>query len=109
MIAVLAGLKGVLLAIAAAVFGTIAHQTNIQEVPVGLILGMSAVLMASISARSLGGVARLVFLISFVGLVFLFSQDLTGDKLIPQNQAGLIWSYGSALISASLTLWPKFR
>lgn len=100
---------GMLLALGAAIFGTISHQSEQAGVAVGLILALGAVALAAVTARSLGPIARILFLITFLALIFAFSQDFTGDKLIPQNLAGQIWSYGSALLAAMAALWPRVR
>lgn len=45
----------------------------------------------------------------FMPLIFVAAQDLTGDKMIPANELGTIWSYGSVAIAILVLLWPKFR
>jgi hypothetical protein len=38
--------------------------------------------------------------------MFVFSQDWTGDKLIPENSLGFAWSYGTLAIAVVFSLWP---
>jgi hypothetical protein len=41
--------------------------------------------------------------------MFVFSEDWTGDKVLPANELGLIWTYGSVLVAALVSMWPKIK
>jgi hypothetical protein len=97
-----------LLAFVIAVAGTAFHQTNLGGFPVGIVLAFSALLLGSIEARNRGKV-RYLFPV-FLGIwIFIFSQDWSGDKLLPANELGFIWTYGSVLVAALVSMWPKIR
>ncbi len=95
-----------LLAFVIAVAGTAFHQTNLGGFPVGIVLAFSALLLGSIEARNRGKV-RYLFPV-FLGIwIFVFSQDWSGDILLPINQLSLVWTYGSLVTAAAITLWPN--
>jgi hypothetical protein len=101
-------LTSLLLAFFIAVAGTAFHQTNLGGFPVGIVLAFSALLLGSIEARNRGKV-RYLFPV-FLGIwIFVFSQDWSGDKLLPANELGFIWTYGSVLVAALVSMWPKIR
>ena len=97
-----------ILALVIAVAGTAFHQSYLVSVPIGIALAFSAVLLGSIEARSLGR-ARYLFPIFLAICMFVFSQDWTGDKVLPANELGLIWTYGSVLVAALVSMWPKIK
>ena len=97
-----------ILAFVIAVAGTAFHQSYLVSFPIGIALAFSAVLLGSIEARSLGR-ARYLFPIFLAICMFVFSQNLTGDKILPANELGMIWSYGSVLVGALVSMWPKIK
>jgi hypothetical protein len=110
------GINGVLTGFLAASFvaivGTLMHQTQVgEETPIGLLFSLSLVLMLAggIRDRHRGKSSGLVFTVALAVELFLISQNLTGDILIPANNAGLWWSYGAIGIAALVALWPKLR
>jgi F0F1-type ATP synthase membrane subunit a len=99
-----------LIACFAGVLGTLLHQTKIQgEIPIGLIasLGMVLMLSAFIRDNQKGKMPGFTFSLSLALFIFVVSQNLTGDILIPGNNAGLWWSFGAIGIAALVALWPK--
>ena len=94
-----------ILAFVIAVAGTAFHQSYLISFPIGIALGFAAVLLSSIEARDLGK-ARYLFPIFLAFCMFVFSQDWTGDKLIPENSLGFAWSYGTLAIAVVFSLWP---
>ncbi len=108
-LAVLAALG---LGVVASVMGTVMHQTKIQgEVPIGLFFSLSLVLFLAggVRDRQRNKAPGFVFALTLAILVFLIGQNLTGDILIPANDAGLWWSYGSIAVAALVALWPKLK
>jgi hypothetical protein len=103
----LQALLAFILAFVIAVAGTAFHQSNIGSLPIGITLAFAAVLLGSIEARGLGG-ARYLFPIFLAICMFVFSQDWTGDKLIPANSLGFAWSYGTLAIAVVFCLWPLY-
>ena len=96
----------------AAIAGTLMHQTQVSdEIPIGLLFSLSLVLLISggIRDRHVGKIPGLVFAITLAVQLFLISQNLTGDILIPGNNAGLWWSYGAIGVAALVALWPKTK
>ena len=97
-----------ILAFVTAVAGTAFHQSYLVSFPIGLALAFSAILLGSLEARGLGK-ARYLFPIFLAIWMFVFSQDWTGDKVLPANELGLIWTYGSVLVAALVSMWPKIK
>jgi hypothetical protein len=96
----------------AAVIGTLMHQSQVgDEIPVGLLFSLSLVLMLAggIRDRQKGKLPGLVFALTIAVELFVIGQNLTGDILIPANNAGLWWSYGAIGVAALVALWPKFK
>jgi hypothetical protein len=96
----------------AAIIGTLMHQTQVGDgVPLGLLFSLSLVLMlsASIRDRHRGKLSGLVFAVTLATLLFTIGQNLTGDILIPGNNAGLWWSYGAIGVAALVALWPQLK
>ncbi|MFM2023184.1 MAG: hypothetical protein RIR89_576 [Actinomycetota bacterium] len=99
---------GIGLAVVAAVFGTIFHQSYLAGIPLGLVLSLAEVALLAIEARE-SWPKRLGFLFSFGAIVFLAAQDFSGDKMIPANEIGTIWSYGAVGLAILITMWPKLK
>ena len=94
----------------AAMIGTLMHQTQVgDDIPIGLHFTLSLVLMLSggIRDRQKGKLPGLVFALTIAVELFVIGQNLTGDILIPGNNAGLWWSYGAIGVAALVALWPK--
>ena len=108
---ILSSLGAVFVAALVAVVGTVQHQTHLGTgTPLGLIFGLSLVFMAAafIRDRSRSKWPVLAFAMSLALIVFVIGQNLTGDILIPGNDLGLYWSYGSVGVAMLVALWPKF-
>lgn len=96
----------------AAITGTLMHQTQVGDgLPIGLFFSLSLVLMlaANVRDRQKGKLPGLAFAITLAVLLFLVGQNLTGDILLPANDAGLWWSYGAIGVAALVALWPKLN
>jgi hypothetical protein len=105
-------LVGFIYASFASLIGTLIHQTQVgDQVPIGLLFSLSLVLMLSgaIRDRQKGKLPGAIFTITLAVQLFLIGQNLTGDILIPGNNAGLWWSYGAIGIAALVALWPKLK
>jgi hypothetical protein len=101
---------GFVYAILAAGLGTLMHQTQVEAVPVGLLFSLSLVLLSAgaIRDKQTGKLPGLAFTVTLAVAIFLIGQNFTTDILIPGNDIGLWWSYGSIAIAALVGLWPKF-
>jgi hypothetical protein len=110
------GIKGAVIGFLYASFasavGTLMHQTQVgDEIPIGLLFSLSLVLMLAggIRDRQNGKLPGLVFALTIAVELFVIGQNLTGDILIPGNNAGLWWSYGAIGVAALVALWPKLK
>ena len=109
---VFAFMGSALIAFIVSVLGTLQHQTQLGTgAPIGLIFGLSLVFMgaAFIRDRNTRKGPVLAYAVSLAILVFLFGQKITQDVLIPNNDLGLYWSYGSIGIAMLVALWPKLK
>ena len=105
-------LIGFIYASFASLIGTLMHQTQVgDQVPIGLLFSLSLVLILSgaIRDRHKGKLPGAIFTITLAVQLFLIGQNITGDILIPGNNAGLWWSYGAIGIAALVALWPKLK
>ena len=92
------------------VFGTILHQSSMLGLfPIGSLLGLSLVLLIAVQIRTASTfrAPNASYALVVVGLLFLFSQGFWQDKMIPANQAGLIWSYGASILAFVVAMWPR--
>jgi N-acetyl-1-D-myo-inositol-2-amino-2-deoxy-alpha-D-glucopyranoside deacetylase len=102
---------GFVYAILAAGLGTLMHQTQVEAVPVGLLFSLSLVLLSAgaIRDKQTGKLPGLAFTVTLAVAIFVIGQNFTSDILIPGNDIGLWWSYGSIGIAALVGLWPLLR
>lgn len=102
---------GFVYAILAGGLGTLMHQTQVEGVPVGLMFSLSLVLLSAgaIRDKQTGKLPSLAFTVTIAVAIFLIGQNFTTDILIPGNDLGLWWSYGSIGIAALVGLWPKLK
>jgi N-acetyl-1-D-myo-inositol-2-amino-2-deoxy-alpha-D-glucopyranoside deacetylase len=102
---------GFVYAILAAGLGTLMHQTQVEAVPVGLLFSLSLVLLSAgaIRDKQTGKLPGLAFTVTLAVAIFVIGQNFTSDILIPGNEIGLWWSYGSIGIAALVGLWPKLK
>ena len=91
-----------------AVLGTIFHQSIVSGLPLGLMISLASLLVYSISLRPQRG-ENWAFAISISVLIFLFSQDLGQDKLIPASLLGYIWSYGAIALALLVAMFPRLK
>ncbi len=109
---IFSSLGAVFVAALVAVVGTVQHQTQLGPgTPLGLIFGLSLVFMAAafIRDRSRSKWPALSYAMALAMTVFLIGQNLSDDILIPGNDLGLLWSYGSIGIAMLVALWPKLK
>ena len=103
-------LSAVIKAASVVIFGTILHQSFLfDQFPIGSVLSLSLVLLVALQIRIASGFRspNLFFAVVILGLLFLFSQGFWQDKMIPANQAGIIWSYGAAVVASAVAMWPR--
>jgi hypothetical protein len=96
------------LALAAAVIGTVMHQTNLNGLPFGAGLALLIVLTVAINMRK-NRAYGWVFFAGLAAVIFFIGMDIHPDKMIPANFNGYLWSYGSVTIAAFVAMFPKLR
>ena len=91
-----------------AMAGTVAHQTQVGGAPIGLVLASIVVLGFAMQARiKTGKLGAVFFAAALAATIFWTGLALHQDKMIPANQLGFIWSYGSIGLAAIVVIWPK--
>ena len=91
-----------------AVAGTVAHQTQVDGAPVGIVVAGIVVLAFAIQSRAITGkLGAIFFAAALAGTIFWTGLEFHEDRMIPANQLGLIWSYGAIGIAAIVVIWPK--
>jgi hypothetical protein len=101
-------LSGLLTGIAFALLGTVFHQTSLADLPVGLGMAILATFVYSVSIRA-NKTRSWSFAIGFAALVAMSAQEIGFDRMVPANQAGLIWSFGSIAAVLLVAMFPRFR
>lgn len=102
---------GILMALA----GTLMHQvlaSNPERTPIGLIVALISVASVSLSLRLLRSSRGALYLtsITFGLTVFTLAQrQVGGEVLIPANEIGNFWSFGSIAICAAIILFPRIH
>lgn len=97
-------LAGLLVAVA----GTVAHQTQVGAVPFGLVLALIVVLTYAMQARMrTGKLGAILYTAALALTIFWTGLDFHKDKMIPADDLGLIWAYGSIGLAAIVVIWPK--
>ncbi len=88
--------------------GTVPHQTHVSGAPVGLVVASIVVLAFAMEARiTTGKLGAIFFAAALAATIFWTGLEFHNDKMIPANQLGLIWSYGSIGLAAIVGIWPK--
>ncbi len=99
----------------AALAGTMLHQVrggSATGFPIGLAVALVMVTSLAIAIRLLRRSRGALYLLSFafIGTVFALAQRQPGGELfIPNNELGIIWSYGAIAICAFVILFPRIQ
>jgi N-acetyl-1-D-myo-inositol-2-amino-2-deoxy-alpha-D-glucopyranoside deacetylase len=99
---------GVLLGLA----GTLLHQVEGNNFPLGLVVAMTMVGSLALALRLLRSSRGALYLMtaSFVTTVFQLAQRQPGGEvLILGNSVGNIWAYGSIGLCALIILFPSIH
>lgn len=92
------------------IFGTILHQSTIgNQLPAGALLALLLVLLVSLEIRinSFSKTEGWFFALFLTVTLFVIGQEFWDDKMLPSNQAGLIWSFGAPVIAFAAVFWPR--
>lgn len=101
-------LRGVVAALVFSILGTVFHQTVVSGIPLGLTVSLLSLLVYSLSIRALQ-LQSWSFAIAVSALVFVFSQDVGQDILIPATTTGFVWSYGAIATALFVAMFPRLR
>ncbi len=95
--------------------GTLLHQvraTDAQGTPIGLIVALVMTGSLALAMRLLRNSRGALYLLAatFAGTVFWLSQpQANGTLLIPGNELGNLWAFGSIGLCALIILFPNVR
>ena len=101
-------LRGVVAALVFSILGTVFHQTVVSGLPLGLVIALFSLFIYSLSIRSLP-MQSWAFAIAVSALIFVFSQDVGQDVLIPATTTGFVWSYGAIATALFVAMFPRLR
>ena len=100
-------LAALLAAPLAATFGTLVHQTRIEEAPIGVSLALGLVFWIALTLRQRARkAAGWIYAGALAVTLTIYSQP-GDDVMIPATELGYAWSYGAIVISAILAAFPK--
>ena len=97
----------VLLGGAVAVFGTIVHQTRINEAPIGVGLALGLVLWATLTLRSSARKFAGWIFTGVLAILLTVCAQKANDVMIPATDLGYAWTYGAIALAAVETAFPK--
>ncbi len=95
--------------------GTLLHQVRASDsagTPIGLIVAMIMTGSLALAIRLLRSSRGALYLVAatFATTIFWLAQpQSTGSLLIPGNQLGVIWAYGSLALMAIIILFPQIH
>jgi hypothetical protein len=100
-------LLAVILGIGVAIFGTLIHQTRLNEAPIGVGMALAVCLWTAVTLRQRAKkIAGWIFTGTLALLLTLIAQR-ANDVMIPATDLGYAWSYGAIAIAAVVTAFPK--
>jgi peptidoglycan/LPS O-acetylase OafA/YrhL len=89
------------------VFGTVIHQTRINEVPVGAVLGLTLILWGALFLRArLRKSAGWLYAGVIAVLLTIFAQP-ADDVMVPATDLSYTWTYGAIAIAALVAAFPR--
>lgn len=103
------------LGVLAGLAGTMLHQIrggSADGFPLGLSVALVSITSLALAIRLLRRSRGALYLMtaSFISTVYLLALEQPGGELfIPNNDLGIIWSYGSIGICALVILFPRMR
>jgi N-acetyl-1-D-myo-inositol-2-amino-2-deoxy-alpha-D-glucopyranoside deacetylase len=94
-----------------AVAGTLIHQVrSSDQAPIGLAIALTMIGSLAIALRLLRNSRGALYLVSLaftVGILIMAQRQGAGTVLIPGNEAGTIWAYGSLILLFLIMLFPN--
>lgn len=94
-----------------AVAGTLLHQTTLADgLPIGLWVSLTMVGSLALALRLLRNSRGALYLMTAslaVAIFWLTQRQDAGEILIPGNENGLTWAYGSLLVCFVIMLFPR--
>ncbi|MEN5075125.1 DUF6113 family protein [Isoptericola cucumis] len=89
--------------------GTVAHRTQWQDLPVGIVLGLAITLSTAVLCRAWSGLGTM--LAAGAGWVLavqvLALEGPGGDVLVPAQAVGLVWTYGGMAMFLVAAFLPR--
>ncbi|MDG2497688.1 MAG: hypothetical protein P8M68_05870 [Aquiluna sp.] len=92
------------------IFGTVIHQSTLgDQLNIGVVVALLLTLLIALEIRmvSTSRSAGWAFAVLLTLMLFVVGQDFWNDKMLPTNQAGLIWSFGAPIIAFAVLFWPR--
>ena len=94
-----------------AVAGTLIHQVrSSDQAPIGLAIALTMIGSLALALRLLRNSRGALYLMSLaftVGILIMAQRQGAGTVLIPANDAGTIWAYGSLVLLFLIMLFPN--
>jgi len=102
-------LLAVVLGAVIGVLGTVAHRTQWDDLPVGVVLALAITLSTAVLCRAWAGVGPLLAAgVGWVVAVQVLSvAGPGGDVLVPAQAVGLVWTYGGLAMFAVAAFLPR--
>ncbi|MEU2199606.1 DUF6113 family protein [Isoptericola sp. NPDC019482] len=91
------------------VLGTVAHRTQWQDLPVGIVLALAITLSTAVLCRAWAGLGPLLAAGAgwVVAVQVLAVAGPGGDVLVPAQPVGLVWTYGGLAMFLVAAFLPR--
>ena len=91
----------------AATFGTLVHQTRIEEAPIGVSLALGLVFWIALTLRQRARKAAGWIFAGVLAVTLTIYSQPGDDVMIPATELGYAWSYGAIVVAAIMAAFPK--
>jgi hypothetical protein len=91
------------------VLGTVAHRTQWNDLPVGIVLALAITLSTAVLCRAWAGMGPLLAAGAgwVVAVQVLAVAGPGGDVLVPAQPVGLVWTYGGLAMFLVAAFLPR--
>ncbi|MCK9792249.1 DUF6113 family protein [Isoptericola sp. 4D.3] len=91
------------------VLGTVAHRTQWNDLPLGVVLALAITLSTAVLCRAWAGLGPLLAAAAgwVVAVQVLSVAGPGGDVLVPAQAVGLVWTYGGVAMFLVAAFLPR--
>jgi uncharacterized membrane protein (UPF0136 family) len=99
-------LSGIALGALTALVGTVLHQTQLLNLPLGLALSLVLVFWLGVLTRN-PKTKSWGYALALSVSIYLLGSEGNQDSLIPASTLGYVWAYGSISLALLVAMFPR--